>query len=299
MSRPSHVSVLKNPRSGQGKAVAKADRAIDRLRERGIDVRVLEGVSAEESLALARDAVAGGTEALVAAGGDGLINGVLQAVAGTAVPFGIVPGGTGNDLAREFGIPTDDPVAAADIIAEGNARTIDLGKAGDRWFATVVASGFDSKVTDRANAMRWPRGPMRYNLAILAELAQLKPIAYRIELDDRVVEVDAVLCAVGNTRSYGGGMLMCPGARTDDGLLDVTVVRGESRLRLIRLMPTVYKGTHIELDEVDTYRSRSVRLVASGINADADGEVFGPLPITITNVPGAGRILAPDSAQSI
>ena len=100
-----------------------------------------------------------------------------NALAGTDIPLGIIPAGTGNDHAREFGLPTKDPVAAADIVADGWTEIVDLGRIWDRngmtkWFGTVAAAGFDSLVTDRANRMRWPRGRMRYNLAMLAELSR-------------------------------------------------------------------------------------------------------------------------------
>ena len=163
-------------------------------------------------------AVDKGTDALVVVGGDGVITDALQALAGTEIPLGIVPAGTGNDHAREFGLPTKDPAAAADIVADGWTETIDLGRIRDRngaskWFGTVAAAGFDSLVTDRANRMRWPRGRMRYNLAMLAELSQLRLLPFRLVLDGhREIDTNLTLAAFGNTRSYGGGMLICPDA---------------------------------------------------------------------------------------
>ncbi|MFC7450077.1 diacylglycerol kinase [Rhodococcus daqingensis] len=285
------VTVLTNPAAGNGHAPEAAAAAITRLRELGVEVSEIEGDSAAEALELARKAVADGTDALIAAGGDGLISIAWQALAQSGIPLGIIPGGTGNDHARLFHIPVDDPVAAADVIARGTTETIDLGRVGDRWFGTVLSSGFDSLVTDRANRLRWPRGPMRYNVAMLVELAQLRPIPYRIVLDDQTIELDAAMVTVGNGTSYGGGMLITPNAEVTDGLLDVTVVAAGSRLRLVRLFPTVYKGTHVDLDEVQTFRSRRVRLEAAGITAYADGEPVAPLPIDIEAVPGAGSVI--------
>ncbi|MGH3434964.1 MAG: diacylglycerol kinase [Sciscionella sp.] len=287
------VTVLTNPNSGHGTGRASSAVAVARLRERGLDVTEVHGTSGAQSLELAGRAVESGTDALVAAGGDGLISAVLQAVATTPVPFGIIPGGTGNDHARLLRIPLGDPAAAADIVAAGVTRQIDLGRAEGTWFGTVLASGFDSLVTHRANRLRWPKGRMRYNAAILAELMNLKPIPYRIELDGETIEVAATLVAVGNGTSYGGGMLVCPRAQLDDGLLDVTVIEATSRGRLIRLMPTLYRGTHVELDRVRTYRCRSIRLDAPGITSDADGEPLAPLPVTATAVARAAHVLVP------
>ncbi|MGW0175167.1 diacylglycerol kinase [Rhodococcus sp. NPDC003322] len=301
------VTVLTNPHAGGGHPHEVTAAATARLRERGLDVTTIEGRTPEEALALTRAAVASGTDALVAVGGDGLVNIAWQALAGTEVPLGIVPGGTGNDHARLFRVPMDDPAAAADVVVDGEVAEVDLGRAllgdsGVHWFGTVLCSGFDSLVTERANRMTWPRGPMRYNLAMLAELASLRAIGYRIVLDDRTLEVDAAMVSVGNGTSYGGGMLIAPGASVTDGLFDVVVVSPGSRLKLVRLFPTVYKGTHVNLDEVQVYRSRRVRLEAhipgrsagsapTGIVAYADGERIAPLPLDIETVPRAGRAI--------
>ena len=118
-----------------------------------------------------------------------------------------------------------------------------------------MAAGFDSLVTDRANRMRWPHGRMRYNLAMLAELSQLRLLPFRLVFDGgEEIVTDLTLAAFGNTRSYGGGMLICPNADRTDGQLDITMVHSASRTKLIRLFPTVFKGTHVDLDEV-THRA--------------------------------------------
>jgi diacylglycerol kinase (ATP) len=220
-------------------------------------------------------------------------------LAGTDVPAGIVPAGTGNDHAREFGIPTQDPEAAADIIADGWTETIDLGRITDsggvsKWFGTVAATGFDSLVTDRANRMRWPHGRLRYYVAMLAELSQLRLLPFRMVLDGtREIDADITLAAFGNTRSYGGGMRICPAADYTDGLLDITMVHSASRTKLVRLFPTVMKGTHVDLDEVSTARARSIHVECPGINVYADGDFACALPAEISVVPGALQILRP------
>ena len=157
------VTVLTNPASGHGNAQHAAEKAIERVQQRGIDVVAIVGSDAEHARRLLRAAVDKGTDAVVVTGGDGVICDALQTLACTEIPLGIIPAGTGNDHAREFGLPTKDPVAAADVVADGWTETVDLGRIRDRtgvtkWFGTVAAAGFDSLVTDRANRMRWPRG---------------------------------------------------------------------------------------------------------------------------------------------
>ncbi|KJS58693.1 diacylglycerol kinase [Streptomyces rubellomurinus] len=296
---PRRVTVLSNPAAGVGHAGPAADRAVARLRALGAEVRPRAGRDAADATRLAREAVAEGVDAVAVVGGDGMINLALQALAGTGVPLGVIPAGTGNDQAREYGLPLGDPEAAADVVAAGRTRTVDLGRitgpdGAVRYFGSVLATGFDSLVSDRANRLRWPRGRMRYNLAILAEFANLRALPFRVTLDDgTVVDRALTLAAIGNTRSYGGGMLMCPTALPDDGLLDVTLVDAMPRARIARFFPTVFKGTHTSYPEVTTLRTRSLRIESPGITAYADGEFIAPLPVDVAVEPAALTILVP------
>lgn len=299
MTERARVTVLTNPASGHGSASHAAERTVAQLHRRGVDLVAIAGRDAEHARQLVEGALERGMDALVVVGGDGIVSLALQVLAQTDIPLGIIPAGTGNDHAREFGIPTKDPEAAADVVVDGVADTIDLGRivgadGTDKWFGTVMAAGFDSLVTDRTNRMRWPHGRMRYNLAMVAEISKLRLLPFRLSFDgDEEMVTDLTLAAFGNTRSYGGGMLICPDADPTDGLLDATLVASASRTRLIRLFPTVFKGTHVDLDEVDTRRARTITVESPGINAYADGEYVGPLPVEVSAVPAALRILRP------
>ncbi|KUI37708.1 diacylglycerol kinase [Mycobacterium sp. IS-1590] len=305
MTIDGRVTMLTNPASGHGSAPHAAERAVAQFHRRGMDVVAIAGTDAEHARKLVEGALERGMDALVVAGGDGIISLALQVLAQTDIPLGIIPAGTGNDHAREFKIPTRDPEAAADIVvdglSDGIAQTIDLGRirgadGTDKWFGTVMAAGFDSLVTDRTNRMRWPHGRMRYNLAMVAELSKLRLLPFRLSFDGDEVTTELTLAAFGNTRSYGGGMRICPDADPTDGLLDVTMVASASRTRLIRLFPTVFKGTHVDLDEVRTARATTITVDSPGINAYADGEYICPLPVEVSAVPGALRILTPRRA---
>ncbi len=291
------VTVLTNPMAGHGNAPHAAERAVARFQELGIDVVEIVGRDGAHARQLVENAVHQGTDALVVVGGDGVISLALQALARNDIPLGIVPAGTGNDHAREYRIPTGDPAAAVDVIAAGHTETVDLGliRGADgttTWFGTVAATGFDSLVSDRVNRMRWPHGRMRYNMAMVAELSKLRLLPFRLVLDgDREIVTELTLAAFGNTRSYGGGMLICPNADHADGLLDITMVHSASRTKLIRLFPTVFKGTHVNLDEVTTDRARTVTVESPGINAYADGDLACPLPAEVSAVPGALKVL--------
>jgi diacylglycerol kinase (ATP) len=292
----SEIALFVNPTAGRGRGAHAAQPAARALREAGHTVRSVVGVDADDALARARAAVADGTGALVAVGGDGMVSLALQAVAGTPTPLGVVAVGTGNDFARVAGLPVRDPAAAGTAIAgalrDGRTRALDLGRTGDRWFGTVLASGFDSRVNDRGNRMRWPTGRFRYDLAMLAELAALHPIRYRVAFDGGPErEIEATLIAVGNGSSYGGGMRICTDAEMDDGLFDVCVVGPCSRTTLVRVFPRVYRGTHPSHPVVTVHRAARVRLAADDVTAYADGERVGPLPLVAETVPKAVRLL--------
>lgn len=278
-------------------------RVAARLRAAGVRVTAVSGGSAAESSALLRAVLARGTDAVVVAGGDGTVSLAIQELAGTGVPLGIVPTGTGNDLAQALGLRDLDAAGAADAVLSGRTRTIDLARAtrpdgSGALYATVLASGFDSGVNDRANRMRWPRGRIRYTLALLVEFLTLRGIPFAVELDladgsTACVSGDLVMATVGNGPSYGGGIPICPDADLADGLLDVTLVRPAGRLRLLRLLPRVYRGTHTALPQVETFRAHGVRLSSPGVTAYADGDPLGPLPLEVRAVPRALRVFTP------
>ncbi|CAL9598089.1 diacylglycerol kinase [Streptomyces pilosus] len=294
----SEITLFVNPTAGRGRGARAALPAASALRDAGFSVRTVLGDDPGDALARARAAIDEGTGALIAVGGDGMANLALQAVVGTGTPFGLVAAGTGNDFARALGMPLREPAAAGRMIADalkcGRVRDIDLGRIGDHWFGAVLASGFDSRVNDRGNRMRLPLGRLKYDVAMVAELAAFRPLPYRITLDGgEVREVEATLVAVGNGPSYGGGMRICPGADLTDGLFDITVVGECSRATLLRVFPRVYRGTHVGHPAITVLRAASVELAAEQVTGYADGEPVGPLPLTARCVPGALRVVGP------
>ncbi len=296
------VALLTNPAARAGARTGAAMRVAERVRAAGHRVSVISGGSAAESSDLLRAALDLGVDAVVVAGGDGTAALAIQILAGGDVPLGIVPSGTGNDLANALGLHDLDADAAADAVIAGSTRTIDLARAtradgSSVLYGTVLASGFDSRVNDRANRMRWPRGHMRYNIAILVEFLTLRGIPFDLELEHadgatERVEGALVMATVGNGRSYGGGIPICPDADLEDGLLDVTLVRPAGRLKLLRLLPRVYRGTHTSVAQVSTFRVRAVRLASPSVTAYADGDPLGSLPLRIDVVPRALRVFS-------
>ena len=294
------MALLTNPTSGKGRGARGREAALDVLR--GTDVAVLDlvGTDADEALALARSAVPE-VDALVVCGGDGLVHLAVQALAGTGTALGVVPAGTGNDVARYLGLPRRDPAAATHVVLDAlrhpedprRRRRIDLARAGDKHFVTVLAAGFDAKVNERANAMTWPHGQMRYNIATLAELRTFTPISYTLDLDGETRSLEAMMVAVGNGPSFGGGLRITEGAVLDDGLLDVVIIKPMGKGELVRTYPKLFSGTHTTHRQYEHHRVRRVTVAAPGILTYADGERFGPLPMTVECAPGALEVLTP------
>lgn len=285
------LSVIVNPAARARTAPGVASRAAAALREHGHEVDVCTGDSAAATTTLVRNARDGAADGVVVVGGDGTVGLAAQELAGTGIPLGVVPAGTGNDFASHLGLRGPAETAAATISA-GMTRVVDLARARtddgtERIVCTVLASGFDSLVNERANRMRWPRGDMRYNIAIAVEFARLRSHVFRVAVDDRVVDGPLMLAAVGNTRCYGGGIPICPDADCTDGRLDVTVIRPAGRATLARIVAAAYRGRHTDFPQVETLRGRSVRLESAEVSAWADGDRLGGLPVTVEPMPAA------------
>ncbi len=274
-------------------------RVVDALVAAGHDVVALSEVNIDLLRREVRARIDAGIDVLVVVGGDGMVSLGTNEVAGTALPLGIVPCGTGNDLARGLGIPLDDTDAAIRHLLNALAvapRAIDaaLVRHGERttWFAGVLSAGFDAVVNEQANLMKRPRGKSRYTLAMLRELATFKPVRYHVTVDGARRDVSAMLISVANNLSIGGGMLIVPGALIDDGLLDLFILAPMSRFAFLRVFPKVFSGTHTNLPQVEITRCRSILIEAEHVIAYADGERIGPLPVQIDVLPGALLVCA-------
>ena len=305
-SRPKRVVVAINPSASFGATRAVGPAVVQTLRAMGHEVTSLQEPDYESLLRTARAAVKSKPDGFVVVGGDGMVNLGANLVAGTKVPLGIVPSGTGNDMARSLGLPFDNTEAAVDALGEAlqhPPRIIDAGRisyldeetgaTAERWFACALSAGFDATVNERANLMRHPKGPSRYIIALAIELAKLKPYHYTLTLDGVEQTVDANMVSIGNGVSLGGGMKITPDAELDDGLLDVMIVRPLSRINFVRIFPSVFKGEHVRHPKVSILRAKEVRIAGDGVVVYADGERIGRAPIDVHLVPGALRVLAP------
>lgn len=292
------VGLLTNPTAGRGRGAAYGAQTATALYAAGHQILDLSGPDAATAAANAREALdAAAIDVLTVVGGDGMVHLGANLCAGRPTPLAVVAAGTGNDNARELGLAVRDPHTAAAAVTRGAIRRVDLGRChtenhGTRWWIGVLGGGFDSVVNERAARMRWPSGPMRYNVAVARELPVFRPIPYVVTVDGDRQTTEAMLVAVANGPAFGGGMRVAPDAAYDDGLLDVVILHRVSRAEFLRVFPKVFKGTHVTHPQVEIRRGARVRLEAPGIVTQADGERFEPLPLDLEVVPGALSVVS-------
>jgi len=287
--------ILVNRLAGGGRRLDEVRRLTRSLIAHHWAIEVLTPNGPESLEVAVRQSVDSGAQCIVVAGGDGTWHYAIQSLAGTSTPTALLAIGTGDDNARSLGFPRHDPERLGRCIAEGRVRSIDLGRLESstvsRWFSGVASVGFDSQVNERANAYERLPGTLRYLVAAAAELRGFSPGDYRFTVDGESHELSAMLMAVGNGGFYGGGMAICPDARTDDGYLDATILTAMPIRRFLAALPLVYRGTHVRRPEVDQFRGRELAIDSPGHLVFADGEPIGRTPVSMQVVPDALRIV--------
>jgi diacylglycerol kinase (ATP) len=293
------LGVIINPSSARGKGAARGQQVLTALETRSQIYVNLSGSSMDDANANARHAINDGlVDGLMVVGGDGIAHLGVNIACDTGISLGIVAAGTGNDLARSLGMPEGDVVAGTHAILDrlASPRRVDAINAhtstGHFWFFGTASAGFDALCNQRANQMSWPKGRRRYDIAMVLELAKFKPIHYEATIDGEHRSFDAMLCAVANGPAFGGGMLIAPDAKVDDGYLDLFIVHAMSRLELLKVFPKVYTGGHVSHPAVEFVRAKSVKLSSGNMPVYSDGEARGHSPLTATVVPSALSVYA-------
>ncbi len=251
------VRIILNPSAGGGRAARILPELERALTTRGLSHRVDRTTGIDHARELAAAAAAEG-EIAAACGGDGLVGAVAGGLRGTEGVLAILPGGRGNDLARVLGIP-DDPAAAVDVLADGEPQPLDLAQVGDRVFCCIGSCGFDSDANRIANETTRLKGNSVYLYAALRALAGWRPARFELVLDGEPTAFTGWTVAVANSKAYGGGMFIAPGASLTDGRLDVVTIAETSKATFLRRLPKVFKGKHVDEDEVTVRQAREVR----------------------------------------
>lgn len=278
-----------NPTSGKGRGATFGREVAGILRTRDIPYQLVTANSAGQMSQNLKNALETDDEitGIISVGGDGLAHLVLQHAVPQSIPIAPIPAGTGNDWVRTLGWDLHDVDLYVESILSRQPDEIDLGLVDGEWFANILSTGFDSVVNERANRLRWPSGPARYNVAIALELPFFKPRSYQLRIDGHEYEKEAMLIAIANGASYGGGMKVAPDANIHDGLFDVMLLKPVSKVEFLKVFPRVYSGSHLNHHAVEIVRGRHIELSAQAV-AYADGERIGQLPVRAECVQGAG-----------
>ncbi len=278
-----------NPTSGRGKGAKVLAIVETFLKVSNQEFRSISTPSMEQSLEFLTQCISEFPDAkIVVIGGDGMIHAAINNTNKNAI--GLIPAGTGNDFARALGLSLENPIQNLKNIIDAKGEYIDLGKVGEVYFAAICSTGFDSLVNERANKMMWPRGRMKYNIAMLLELPRFKAREYEIIVDGNHIHTKAMLIAIANGLSYGGGMKVCPAADIQDGLLDIMILAPVPKFEFIRIFPSVFKGLHVNHPAVSIIQGRSIQISAEAV-AYADGERIGELPLDVSISPRQIRVL--------
>jgi diacylglycerol kinase (ATP) len=294
------IGLVVNPVAGGNRGAQVGAEVISLLSQTEHAVNNLSGANLSEARSNVESALASkSVDAIIFVGGDGMAHLGTNLCAGKNILMAIIPAGTGNDAAAMLGMPLTNTEQSVRLVLEGlsSPKRIDAIKISHggnlTWALGSASAGFDALAAARANAISWPKGPMRYYVAMLLELAKFKPIKYQSVVDGTPRDFEAMLCVVSNTGIFGGGMLVVPGASVTDAKLDALLVKKMSRVKFVTIFPKVYKGTHITDKDVETFKTSKISITADGMPIYSDGEYVGQAPFEAEVVPGALMMVAP------
>jgi YegS/Rv2252/BmrU family lipid kinase len=284
--------LLANPASAGGRALNALPAVHAALDAVGAPHRTVTTRSIDHAYQEALDAAAAG-ETLVALGGDGLLRPLAGALKGTDSALAIIPCGRGNDLARVLGIPTD-PAEAARVAVEGEERLLDVANVEGTPYMGIASFGFDSDANRIANEARLVKGNGVYVYAALRALVAWRPANFTVTVDGEEHRFSGYTVAVGNSKAYGGGMLMFPHAELDDGKLDVVLCKQSSKLRFLAVLPKLFRGAHVDSDFTEFLRGEEIAVSSDRPFAIyADGDPIGATPAVMRVERRCLRVIAP------
>lgn len=288
------IKLILNPAAGRGKAKRTIPAIKQIFRDLKVDFEMDITQRPGEATYLSREALRRNFRLIVAAGGDGTINEIVNGIVGSDAILGVIPLGLGNDFAKAIDIPPGLKDACR-VIHNGTTREIDVGKVNNRYFINGLGIGFDAWVAWESHKIRcffFPK--LLYLYTVIRLLFRYKSASIRIDLTDTVLDKKALLIAIGNGKSSGGGFLLTPEAELDDGLIDVCIIDDISRLKLLRQLPKALKGTHKSLPYVTSLKTKRLTVDSSSLLlAHVDGEILEDNHYQIEILPRSLKVITP------
>lgn len=295
----SGLHFILNPIAGNKGALAVHKQVVEYLNAHDIPFAEARSAYSGQITDLTKDALAAGCERLVVLGGDGTVREAAMALYGTDVPLGIIPCGTGNDMSRPLGIPSD-PLAALDLALHGTPRKMDAAMANDELFFNVAGFGFDVDVLDYTESYKkkYKNGSTAYLHGLLRALAGRKNRQTTITWPEGQMEKNVLIIAAGNGTHFGGGMKVTPFADPFDGLLDICVIHDVNFYAILTILPRFFSGKHVNHKKFVTYfRTTELTAVCDPVSRiEVDGEVMPGTPVTFKILPKSLWIIAGDTA---
>ncbi len=287
------IKLVVNPVAG-GIDTKKTSDILEFFKENDVSVSLESTHKPHDATVIAKNAVNEGFDTIIAVGGDGTVNEVINGIDGADVTLGIIPAGSSNDFALGINIPTDIRKACRSILS-GNTKRIDVGQINNRYFINIAGVGLDAQVSEAARAVSFAtKGMVRHVLALLKVLVSSHPAEYSLSMDGKSRRVKAWLIAIGNGSQYGGGMRILPTANASDGYLDICVIKDVRKWRVLYHLPLLVKGKHLSLASVAVYRAREVEVKGLGCLGHADGEVLKGDVFKFVLLPEALRLIVPN-----
>ena len=283
-----------NPVAGKGKGKIIAQQIHQFMDGKGISYDIRFTRYKGDGEILAREAVARGCRTIIPVGGDGTIYEVINGMDLGKSALGIIPSGTGNDLAKTLGIP-ENPLKALKIIHGGHKAIIDCGQANGRYFLNVASVGLDAEIVkETENIKKYVKGPSAYVAGVLKTLLYFRHKDVVMEIDGVEMRRNVMLVAVANGRYYGGGMKIAPQAEIEDGYFDICIINRISKVKLLRLFPTIFSGEHVRVEEVEMLRGKTIKIDGlERLMINVDGDIIGEAPVSMTICPDMIQVFVP------
>lgn len=288
------ILFIVNPAAGKSKASKLIPKITSHMENRKIHFKIINTEYPGHAKELASKAKEEGFDMVVAVGGDGTLYEVVNGGVGKDIKIGVIPAGTGNDLAKTLLIPRDT-IGALDVIIAGKEKKIDLGKINGHYFINVAGAGFDCDVlVETQKLKKYLSGILAYIVGIFKALINYKPRKMELILDGKKLSEQVFLIAIANGKYYGGGMKVAPDADIQDGYFDICVVKHVSKLTVIKLLKTFVNGEHTKHPRVDTYKAKTIEIYSEKpFPVNADGEIAGSTPIKMECIPQILTVIVP------